>query len=63
MPDYVNDNNRGINGWEVNPVAGTSVGQGFCSEIAGFDPKLVPELPYLAGPGETICKSVRSMYL
>jgi hypothetical protein len=59
-PDYVNDNNRWINGWEVNPVAGTSVGQGFCSEIAGFDPKLVPELPYLAGPGESICKSVRS---
>jgi hypothetical protein len=60
MPDYVNDNNRWINGWEVNPVAGTSVGQGFCSEISSFDPELVPELPYLAGPGETICKSVRS---
>ncbi|MFP4017130.1 MAG: fibronectin type III domain-containing protein, partial [Halanaerobiales bacterium] len=67
-PEYINEDvfyndkwvNRWINGWEVNPAAGTEVGQGFGSEILSFDPELVPELPYLAGPGESIVKSVRS---
>ena len=59
-PDYVEDGDRWIHGWEINPTAGTKEGQGFCSEIASFDPDLVPDLPYLAGPGESILKSVRS---
>ncbi len=61
IPDFMFvDDYRWINGWEVNPAAGTKVGHGFCSEFVGFDLELVPDLPYSAGPGESILKSVRS---
>lgn len=44
-----------LNGWEVNP--GTTV-QGFDSRSGHFDKNLIPTLPYLANPGESIVKSI-----
>ena len=47
------------NGWEVNPVV--SGGQGFDNRIApysSFDSGLIPSLPYVAQPGESIVKTV-----
>ena len=45
-------------GWEVNP--GSFQTQGFDHRMrgGGFDPDLVPELPYEAAPGESIVKTV-----
>lgn len=43
-------------GFEVNPVS--TVSQGFDERFSLFDPSLVPSLPYLAQPGESIVKSI-----
>lgn len=51
-PDY----NGSSHGWEVNPS--DPVAQGFDHRIADFDSSRVPELPYTAGPGESLVKSV-----
>ena len=45
------------NGWEVNPSVGTA--QGFQSITSGFDPNLVPSLPYTSQSSiESIVKMV-----
>lgn len=46
----------GHHGWEVNPS--DPVSQGFDERVADFDPSRVPELPYTAGPGESLVKGV-----
>jgi hypothetical protein len=52
LPAFDGDNN----GWEVNPVySGTQGFDSFCEE---FDDSLVPDLPYMASPGESIVKAV-----
>lgn len=48
------------NGWEVNPHDITY--QGFDSRVAHFDGSKVPSLPYLAGPNQSIVKSVSVDY-
>jgi hypothetical protein len=47
-PDF--DGTR--HGWEVNPVYVHPPAQGFRGGIAGFNPALVPVLPYTAAPGK-----------
>jgi hypothetical protein len=47
-----------VNGWEVNPVYAGD--QGFDSFCGNFDASLVPDLPYVALPGQSIVKSVAS---
>lgn len=47
---------RGLDGWEVNPVV--SGGQGFDHRAGAFDGRLVPSLPYVAEPGQSIIKVV-----
>lgn len=44
------------NGWEVNPLPGG--GQGLDERAGGADVDLVPTLPYLASPGESLLKVV-----
>lgn len=43
-------------GWEVNPS--DTVAQGFDERIHDFDAARVPDLPYVAQPGESIVKAV-----
>jgi hypothetical protein len=45
-----------INGWQVNPVDNNK--QGFDETIYDFDSTVVPSLPYLAQPGQSIVKAV-----
>ncbi len=54
-PDY----DGAQNGWQVNPMAGLS-SQGYDSRILywGFDNSLVPSLPYMASPGDSIVKTI-----
>jgi hypothetical protein len=59
-PDY--DGTK--NGWEVNPASGginSTMKQGFDQATEGFNPALVPALPYTAKPGESIVKSTRAV--
>lgn len=51
-PDF----NGEQHGWEVNPM--TSGPIGFDSRLQGFDASVVPELPYVAQPGQSLVKSV-----
>jgi hypothetical protein len=59
--DYTTAKTKGvvfkkINGWQVNP---TSLGnQGFDETNFEFDSTLVPDLPYLALPGQSIVKAI-----
>jgi len=58
-PAYEVVGGRLSNGWEVNPVGGTTQGfQEGCK--AAFDSEKVPSLPYVASAGDSIVKSTVS---
>lgn len=44
------------NGWEVNPMPTGPLG--FDERISDFDPSIVPDLPYIAEPGQSIVKAI-----
>ncbi len=51
------------NGWEVNPAASginSTMQQGFDSMTGGFNAALVPALPYIAQPNQSIVKSIHA---
>ena len=43
-------------GWQVNPIPGAA--QGFDDRVSRFEPNLAPGLPYTAGPGQSIVKTI-----